>query len=128
MNEEMQREVLSRLDALAAKLGTTVEHLWPILVKQQVLDAITTATLIGVMYVAAAILLGKTYRAAAIQRKVRRLGIFEGDDWIPSCCIIGWLLLCFTFLATSMSASGVVSGLLNPEYAAFRDLMWMLRR
>jgi len=34
-DQTLQQELLNRLDMLANTLGTTVEHLWPILVRQQ---------------------------------------------------------------------------------------------
>ena len=39
----MNEELLKRLDALAAKLGTTGEQVWAILVKQARIEAITHA-------------------------------------------------------------------------------------
>ena len=36
----MQEELLKRLDSLAEQLGTTVEYLWPLLIKQQYMEGL----------------------------------------------------------------------------------------
>lgn len=39
MNQESIQLVLNYLDKVAAKIGTTAEHLWPILIRQQYAEA-----------------------------------------------------------------------------------------
>jgi len=41
MNPDLQKELFSRLDAFAAKLGVASAHVWGVLAKQSVMDGIT---------------------------------------------------------------------------------------
>jgi hypothetical protein len=50
--QDLTQEILSRLDTLAAKLGTTVEYLWPALVREQYAIGLAYLCTIGVFLAA----------------------------------------------------------------------------
>jgi len=50
MNPDLQKELFSRLDAFANKLGVAAAHLWGVLTKQSVMDGITDFIWAGCLF------------------------------------------------------------------------------
>jgi hypothetical protein len=111
MNETTARLI----EELAAKLGTTVDQLWGVLLRQ----APIAATVNIVVFLAWAFFL------AAVWRKVRGIGD-EDIRFIVGCIML--VLAFLTLLVVGCELSNVVSGLVNPEYWAVRELARMLRQ
>lgn len=68
MNDEMQKELLARLDVLADKMGVTVEYLWGVLVKQAYVDGIRDV-IIGVLLLGVAWLIHRYIKAGKQQAR-----------------------------------------------------------
>lgn len=137
MQQELTQEILQRLDALAAKLGTTVEYLWPALVKEQVAQGVVQM-LIAIPPLAAALACRWIYpRALAKANKdmqeyeekqagmPRHLSFLNDspDRFYPyTILIVGWL---FAATAIIMFVAGAYDGIpkiVAPEAAALRGL------
>lgn len=114
----------SLLRDLALKLGTTVEYLWNILTKQQILDAyqmlawatfFTLAIIIGVFV---------TYFIAKTQSTVKNeYDIFSDyqNVWNVWIGISVFLLILIISISTS-----AIKILYNPEYYALQDILRQL--
>jgi hypothetical protein len=132
MKEDITKEVLNRVDiigdkiavilkVLADKLGTSTEYFWPIFVKQQVIEGITS---MGVWFIALVVgiaislLLFKIYKKDSIQNNY--------SDWLPPAIIVsvitGFILIIF-LIALSYGLPLV----LNPEYYALKDILDMVK-
>lgn len=106
----MTDEILKRLDALAAKLGTTAQHLWAVLVREARIEAyeyVAWATLWLVLGAVAA------YRFRCC---------FKSDDLggpAIFCAIVATLF----FLIACGCLAGLPGMLLNPEYWALQQVL-----
>ena len=132
MTQELQlpKEVLDRVDALAAKVGTTVERLWPALVRWELGQA-WAAVGVWLLLVTATIVLacraGRQHaREAAAYQKAHEHSTYDSMDWSPrvviplvASCVIGLI----TLLATLANAVPVIGTLVSPEAAALRALL-----
>lgn len=100
---------------LADKLGTTAEHLWGVLVRQAVIDAIPNIIL-GIVGFCGAILF-----ASFAWHIFKNRDASKDDDDLPLC---GWLLV-FTFamlFIMALNIQAIVTALHNPEYWALKQL------
>jgi ABC-type methionine transport system permease subunit len=128
--EEIAVNVVDKVQAvlgtIAQKLGQGVDYFWPVFVRQQVV-----ASVFGIVLIVLGAILG------AITLKVGYKMFMEGktinNEWDVKRSI-GFvvLLFCFIFLAASIigTAAGgyqIATGLINPEYAAVRDVVQMVQ-
>ncbi len=114
MNEEVQKKAMEMLEELAAKLGTTGDHLWEILVAQGRIEAVNTLVVlvlaIGLTFVT------HRYVWAWMWRKPES----EGRCWVTG------LLSVVSTLFTLKAAFGIGSlatKLFNPEYWALQRIL-----
>lgn len=101
----MDEKTTELIERLAAKLGTTADHLWGVLLRQAPISSMTSAAII---FVFAAVL----FLAFRLAREVR-----EEDS--AAFAWIYWVIgvIVFTICAT-ISAHNIATGLLNPEFWA----------
>jgi len=112
MLQEIQSEVLARLDALSAKIGVAVDHLWPALVRYEVAAAhgklVVTASLYAVVIAAwcgVVLLFRKEHDAAEM-------------------AMIGTgILTTAAIFATMMGLPEILAALSAPEAAALKALL-----
>ena len=114
MKEQIYQDVKSALQQLADALGVASEHLWAILVKQQLVEAIAHS-----LFIPATIITGYFFFIAI--KKVN-----QDDNYIPVVVLSGILFIAclFVFIAT---LSQVFMGFLNPEYGAFQEIKEILK-
>jgi len=113
----LSNEILSKLDALAQKIGVTVEQIWPWLVKQQYIDAIIPLVLLPII----------TIIAYFVFKRVVKIDWKAYDNNYEQ--IVGSSIAFMVVIAVIMA--GIVfidniSKLFNPEYWALKDLMGMM--
>ena len=113
------KEILSRLDLLAAKLGQTVEALWPHVIRHTAIEAFTEIAIWCVMVVFAVILL--------------RVGVKEGenDKWEGvfgiSLTISGAVLLLFIITFLAFEGSKTLAKAFEPTGYTVKQIMWRVR-
>lgn len=108
----MNEELLSRLDQLANKLGTTIDYLWPKLVRYELISNSAQLAIFCVMF----ILL--TYVAIRLCKAfVKETEKSESDALFCLTCIVG--LIALVILA---SAVVTVPKVFVPEVAALKTL------
>ena len=118
MDQEIVREAMDKLDALASKVGMTVEKLWPYFVRQQVLEAATVLVATAVFWVAAAVVMGKRVWIK------EQIDIDDGRE-VP--IVIGCVVLGLICVVLSIVAISMLPMLFNPEYYAVMDIFRMVR-
>jgi len=110
----MNDKNLELLQSIAEKFGTTVEHLWNVLLKQAMLSAWIDG-IIGV------VTLGLWISAFFFVRKKTK------SKWSKDEASMGWFVLglagCFAFVLVGFCASAVVTALINPEYLALKKFL-----
>lgn len=121
MGKEMVKEVvdsiMTRLDAVAAKLGITVEQIWPWLVRQQYVEAFYPLAVFAMFSI-----LG--YMAYRFVKKVRWKSTFT----IEQCMGIIFGVVSVVGIFCSFIACLVETPhIFNAEYHALKDLIRMVR-
>lgn len=116
------KNVADVLDVLAARFGSTAEHLWAVLVKQSVVDAWQTA--IGALFVLGVVIgLVLTYRWAG-RRPLKEWALSADRGAVRVLCTVGALIGGGVFFGLS---SGIVGRLINPEFYALQYVLGQVR-
>ena len=114
----MNDKTLQALTTLAAKLGTTAEYLWAVLVKQAplsgALDLALIAAWVGV--------------CVWLVRFVRRKTAGDQPAWSDEAFVFfAWggvgVVCCLTALIGGLTIGGAVTAIVNPEYWALRQIL-----
>jgi hypothetical protein len=108
--EQVQKE----LEPLAAKLGTTVEHIWDVLKRQAVIDGLSslcTVLICGAVALAAVVVY--RFYAASLKAKPK-----EPDRWQDPLPFV--LLACIAVAGSNIY--WILTDFLNPEFYAYRQL------
>ena len=121
------QEVLSRVDALAAKLGIAAQHVWEIYVQQAkveaIRDVITTVLFLLIafgLFKAIPFFWGLKQKAASVDRYE------DGAGWAAAAIISGVLILPAVGLVLGFLYSAVGEWI-NPQYWAFQHLVLDLK-
>lgn len=119
----MNEKAIEMLEALAAKLNTSVEFLWSVLLKQAVVNGIFD--LVTVIFFCA---FGYGYyRFVQWSAKAKDDGSFMSDIGYPILLVIGGGT-CAVFLAsTPWYLYDATTSFLNPEYWAFKQIISTVR-
>ena len=111
----MNEATIKMVEELAAKLGTTTEMLWGVLIKQAPIEGwsrILGIIIFGIIFAVTAKLISKRT---------------ETDEYCdtPNWCL--WLfwsvLFLFFIVAIALSISGIVASFINPEYWALQKIL-----
>lgn len=112
----INQELLSRLDALAAKLGTTASHLWAILLHQ--------AYVVGYTDLGAGIVLAAIAVAGGL---IGRKMWVKFDDHYAEAGLFGCVLCYFASLGCAIATVNLlysaITELANPEYFALAEIL-----
>lgn len=111
------KELLPLLEEMAASLGTTVEHLWSILLKQAPISAVTDLIQYGLILVAPFLWLKITNKMA---HKIKE-GDAEDENWIWM--IVGWVAIGLAILCAFLSFPTTITKIANPEYWATMEIL-----
>ena len=109
----MNEKTLQALEVLAAKLGTTSEYVWGILLTQAKVYAITQSVLLltfGVLLL---------WLFFAVKKNTKEWGMFDSDTaWAVV------LVLSISFVVWSIFAmESILIAILNPEYWALSQIL-----
>ena len=114
MNEKTEQLIRE----LASKLGTTVEHLWGVLVKQAPIEA---ATNLG-CFLLFGVILGLIYRYA--KKLFAKQHRSDGEDAVLAICCAAFVIVGVVFLLLFVSeVSMITAGFFNPEYWALKQII-----
>jgi len=122
----MNDKTLELLNRLAEKFGTTVEHLWGVLVKQAVISAVTEIVMALAM-VAAWVWLFRFVRGKTTEPKETPEDRYPHAEWREEGALIAWLVAAFALMLVAIqvyrAATTGLTALLNPEYWALKQLL-----
>ncbi len=111
------KELLPLLEEMAANLGTTVEHLWSILLRQAPISAITDLIQYGLIAAAPFFWLKITNKMA---HKIKKRDA-EEENWIW--LFVGWGIIGIAVLCAFNSFPTTVTKIANPEYWATMEIL-----
>lgn len=113
----MDSEIVSALETLAAKLGTTSEYLWNVLLKQASISAITDFIQCTLVILVCVFWIKKV---KVVVPKILKGGL---DDiyWIG--IVIISILLAIFVITAFFCFPNIINGLINPEYWALDRLL-----
>jgi uncharacterized membrane-anchored protein len=103
---------------MAAQLGTTAEHLWGAVVRNQIISG-SISLLALAIYSGCVIFLWKAVRARLKYHKEQEESISEGTGGLIAAAVVTsivWMIISF------VSLGGWISQVINPEYSAIRDV------
>lgn len=115
------------LEVLAVRFGTTVEHLWAVLIRQVYVDAIVNVSA-GIAFTVAAIIVSRiVYRWHTVvlppQPGYANGHTFEyTNEGLAVTAFIAAILLCILAVICDAFAVGSLAQLANPEYGALKML------
>jgi len=116
---ELYDDAKSAVGAIAEALGTTAEYVWPILVKQKIVDSIAYSLSLLLIFISGALLLRAGY-----------LGDTKwdwDDNEAFTACTIGALLLAGSLIALVFLSKEIAMGFINPEYGAIMDILDLIK-
>ena len=116
----MNEATAKLIEELAAKLGTTAEHLWGVLVRQAPISAAVNAALTLAWVVA----LVCGWRFAVRSMKLANKDSIMHDEVVRACVIVTLILVSIaTAVAITIGSVGCVSAFANPEFWALEQVM-----
>lgn len=123
-----EQKAVEAIDAIAAKLGSGVDHFYPILIKQQYIEGFA-AFLGSLSFLAISII----FLIVMLKKRGSYSAEFESqnDDFSPRGSFTLTLLITSscTFLIALLifSTNEVLTKIFNPEYHAFREIIEMMK-
>lgn len=114
---DIGKNIQGILEQLAAKIGTTVEQVWPWIVRQQSIEAWTY-----IIVFSSALLLCLVFFVIGFWNLEKgKDDVFEGITAVSMfCCLVVAFVSIFVFIAN-------VPKLMNPEYYALKELIGMVK-
>ena len=130
MNEEVQKKAMEMLEALAAKLGTTLEHLWGVLLKQATVEgaySVLISAISAAVIVLFAVALYFAWREipSLVESDVSRR---DADDYgyiylLRAASVAAWIIFISIPLDIALGrAKTALTCFINPEYWAIREV------
>lgn len=109
------------LQSIAQAMGTTVEYVWPLIVKQQFLEglALLSVAMLGLVVIILAAFMVKWGTQCGSDRYLVAYKV-DLDEWWPIGCTIAALVGLFVLFGCGIDA---MYHLLNPEYMALTEVL-----
>lgn len=117
---DVGKNVQSLLEKLAEQIGTTVEQVWPWMVKAQVVEAYT-----GIALALAALVVGSILFSLGM-RGGRRADNFDKPGVYLLELIPGGLMLVISVFAIFAGTTTWIQQINNPQYCALKELIGMV--
>jgi len=114
MDNSLQKKLLTRLDALAEKLGTSGEYLFEVLLRQAEVEVYKNAALFGLLLL---ISIGLSFSAYRFLKEEN----YDGGGPLTAVAVL-------FFIFTAVVFSRLLTPLLNPEYWALREILQQIGR
>ena len=117
------------LQALADKFGTTVEHLWGVLIKQAEISAIVNSVsillMVSIVIWCFRLLRDKTIEPEQIEGESHKYPKWDEETAFYAWCIWGTISFVLSFYIFD-AMQLIIAGFFNPEYWALHKIMGKL--
>lgn len=118
----MDDKMFEALNALANKLGVTVEYLWGILIKQAGIEVVNDLIFYAIV---AAIIIATWYLARICIKRAQKSWV-NNELWIGT-ALCGGVLSVFLLLISINSIGSTITKIRNPEYWALKQITSVLK-
>src|SRR3990167_7948390 len=122
----MDDRIISLIEQLSTKLGTTTEHLWAVMVQQAAISAAVDLCiflfLIVVAIIAAKHIKAKTYIPDPTIDNPVTYAQWDSDTSI-TCITLFWIYCIIVVVLGVSSFPNISTALLNPEYWALKQIL-----
>lgn len=120
MKEKIYEQVTNYIESMAKGLGVAAEHVYGILVRQQVAEGITTtATFITVLAVLV-FLLTRSIRGLKNSKR-------HSEDFYLATTVVTSILTILVFVMTILEVPVAVMRIINPEYYAIMEIAEVIK-
>lgn len=109
--DTVYNDIKSTLSAMAGELKTTADHVYAVLVRQQLVNSC-----INVLCLMLAIPLFLYFLKGMKKRK-------EGQEWPDTPYTFAIIIACILFGAFLLTINSTITGFVNPEYGAMKEIM-----
>jgi K+-transporting ATPase A subunit len=110
---------------LSEKLGVAANSLYPVLIKQAKIDAITMGFWMGLFAVMCLVVLVAWVVCAM---KKFEIYVFDEDDVIWFLSLVTTIIAVITFVAWSVCLNEFITCIVNPEYRALQQILQQIPR
>lgn len=115
----MEQNTKELIETLAAKLGTTTEYLWSVLIKQAPIDATVTLIQIILTGIFGYILL-KLHRK--FSKEIDNYSFYDNNDWAIIPMVLSAIIFGLLAIISFFCIGDVFNGYFNPEYWALKQV------
>lgn len=112
----MEDRTYQVLLSLAERLGTTIEHLWAVLIKQAVVTGMTNVVILAAVTTAAC------YLTRIVRIKVFEAAYLRDGAWAGVSFMWAFIVLLWVYLLPD-----TVAAIFNPEFWALKQVLTALR-
>ena len=116
----MNEQITSLIEQLAQKLGTSVEYLWGVLIKQAEVEVITFFIALTLSAIAAT-------SAIFMLKHSQKYWNYENAPLSAWVCLIGGIIVAICaligFVGLILSIPDLISAIKNPEYWALKEVL-----
>jgi len=119
----LEDKITNLLEKLANKLGTTIEHLWNILIHQAYIEAFKNIIMIA-FFIIAEILI---FKYAVRYNKGKSLEDIDNDFRSITVIILFIIISVFTIIMIASLIPETIDAIFNPEYWALNHILKLIR-
>lgn len=116
LEERMNEQILQRIDALAAKLGTTAQYLWGVLIRQARIEVIENIICIAVFV---------AFGYAMFRVCAKYAHAWEDCDNFPEAMasVFSGIAVVICMIVVAVAFCSIWTPLLNPEFWALKQVL-----
>ena len=117
---KVYEDVKEGIQGLAVALKAPAEHVYEIVIKQQVVKSVSYLT-------TWLILLLPLFTINWWLKKIRNSTYANEDGWIAGLVFLGLIPVCISIIGLAVTSSEIITGFVNPEYGAIKDIMSFIK-
>jgi hypothetical protein len=123
LNDKLDDKIINLLEKLSSKLGTTMEHLWNILIHQAYIEAFKNIIIISFFIILEMLIFKYVIR----YNKIKNFADIESDfEFIAVLLFI--VILVFIIVITLNLVPETVDAIFNPEYWALNHILKLIKQ
>lgn len=121
----MKEEILKRIDAVAEKFGVTSGQLWQIFVAQQKVEGFSH---LAWAFFNSIVVVAGVFAFRWGNKKLKETSLYTDEDTCYIVMIVGSIVSLLFSLFVLINLDCAFTEFLNPDYAAFKTLVNMLKQ
>ena len=123
----MNEQVLALLTQLAEKLGTTVEHLWSVLVKQAFISTTVNLLIYSLLLILGFVLSRTHKKFCGAMPKYQETTYYHKYGAYSVLMVVAFVVWAIIIIVFTLCLPEILSGYFNPEYWALSEILSALK-